>query len=51
MKSVAIPMRGQQGDLIYFYFSKTFDTISHSILIWKMRKSELDDQNIRQTKN
>ena len=38
-------------DVVYFDFSKTFDTISHKILLGKLRKCGLDEWSVRWIKN
>ena len=38
---------GKAVDVVYLDFSKAFDTVSHSILIAKVRECGLDDQVVR----
>jgi len=38
-------------DVIYLDFSKAFDTVSHNILIGKVRKHGLDEWTLRSTDN
>ena len=38
-------------DIVYLDFSKAFDTVSHNILIGKLRECELDEQTVKWTEN
>jgi len=38
-------------DVVYLNFSKAFDTVSHHILLGKLRKCGLDDWSVRSTEN
>ncbi|PKU32031.1 rna-directed dna polymerase from mobile element jockey- hypothetical protein [Limosa lapponica baueri] len=38
---------GRAVDIAYLYFSKAFDTVSHNILIDKLRKCRLDETTVR----
>ena len=38
-------------DVVYLDFSKAFDTVSHNILIGKLRKCGLDDWPVRWIEN
>jgi len=38
-------------DVAFLDFSKAFDTVSHNILIGKVRKSGLDKWTVRRTEN
>lgn len=38
-------------DVMYFDFSKAFDTVSHSILVMKLGKCGIDEQMVRWTDN
>jgi len=40
---------GRAVDAVYLNFSKAFDTVSHNILLWKLRKSGLDEWSVRWT--
>ncbi|PKU33643.1 reverse hypothetical protein [Limosa lapponica baueri] len=42
---------GRAVDIVYLDFSKAFDTVSHSILIAKLRKCGLDEWTVRWTEN
>ncbi|GAB0183775.1 mitochondrial enolase superfamily member 1 [Grus japonensis] len=42
---------GRAVDVVYLDFSKAFDTVSHNILIGKLRKSGLDERTVRWTEN
>ncbi|PKU28317.1 rna-directed dna polymerase from mobile element jockey- hypothetical protein [Limosa lapponica baueri] len=42
---------GRAVDVVYLDFSKAFDTVSHSILIDKLRKCGLDDWTVGWTEN
>ncbi|NWX40362.1 PO23 protein, partial [Steatornis caripensis] len=42
---------GRAVDVVYLDFSKAFDTVSHNILIGKLRKSGLDERTVRWVKN
>jgi len=42
---------GRAVDVVYLNFSKTFDTVSHNILLWKLRKCGLHEQTVRWTEN
>ncbi|PKU38009.1 rna-directed dna polymerase from mobile element jockey-like [Limosa lapponica baueri] len=41
--------KGRAVDVVYLDFSKAFDTVSHSILIGKLRKCGLDEKTVRWT--
>ncbi|KAK4822924.1 hypothetical protein QYF61_023424 [Mycteria americana] len=43
--------KGKAGDIVYVDFSKTFDTISHKIVIEKLMKCGLDEQIVRWIEN
>ena len=43
--------RGRAVDVIYLDFSKAFDTVSHDILIWKLRKCGIDEWMLRWVEN
>jgi len=34
---------GRAVDVVYLYFSKAFDTVSHNIFLGKLRKCGLDE--------
>ena len=36
-------------DLVYLDFSKAFDTVSHNILVMKLRKCGIDEWTVRWT--
>ena len=38
-------------DVVYLDFSKAFDTVSHNILLGKVRKYGLDEWSVRWTEN
>jgi len=38
-------------DVVYFDFSKAFDTVSHNILLGKLRKCGLDEWSVRCIEN
>lgn len=42
---------GRAVDVVYFDFSKAFDTVSHSILTAKLRECGLDNRVVRWTAN
>jgi len=42
---------GRAVDVVYLDFSKAFDTVSHSILINKLRKCGLDERLVRWIEN
>jgi len=42
---------GRAVDVVYLDFSKAFDTVSHSILVGKLRKCGLDEWSVRWIKN
>ncbi|GAB0199220.1 mitochondrial enolase superfamily member 1 [Grus japonensis] len=42
---------GRAGDAVYLDFSKAFDTVSHKILIGKLRKCGLDEWTVRWIEN
>ncbi|PKU30008.1 rna-directed dna polymerase from mobile element jockey- hypothetical protein [Limosa lapponica baueri] len=42
---------GRAADIVYLNFSKAFDTVSHSILIGKLRKRGLEEWTVRWTEN
>ncbi|PKU48045.1 reverse hypothetical protein [Limosa lapponica baueri] len=42
---------GRAADVIYLDFSKAFDTVSHNILIGKLRKCGLDEGTVRWIEN
>ncbi|GAB0205277.1 mitochondrial enolase superfamily member 1 [Grus japonensis] len=42
---------GRAVDVVYLDFSKAFDTVSHSILIGKLRKCGLDEWAVRWVEN
>ncbi|PKU47469.1 rna-directed dna polymerase from mobile element jockey-like [Limosa lapponica baueri] len=42
---------GRMVDVVYLDFSKAFDTVSHSILIGKLRKCGLDERTVRWIEN
>jgi len=42
---------GRAVDVVYLDFSKAFDTVSHNILIAKLRKWGLDEWTVRVTEN
>jgi len=42
---------GRAVDVVYLYFSKAFDTVSHNILIGKLRKCGLEEWTVGWIKN
>jgi len=42
---------GRAKDVVYLNFSKAFDTVSHNILIGKLRKCGLDEWSVRWIEN
>ena len=42
---------GRAVDVVYLDFSKAFDTISHNILIGKLRKCGLEESSVRWVEN
>jgi len=42
---------GRALDVVYLDYSKAFDTVSHNILIWKLRKCGLDEWSVRWFEN
>ena len=42
---------GRAVDVVYLNFSKAFDTVSHNILLGKLRKCELDEWSVRWIEN
>jgi len=38
-------------DVVYLHFSKTFETVSHNILIGKLRKCGTYEQKVRRIEN
>ena len=38
---------GRAVDVVYFDFNKAFDTVSHSILVMKLRKYRIDEWTVR----
>jgi len=42
---------GRAVDVVYLEFSKAFDSVSHSILISKLRKYGLDEWSVRWIEN
>ena len=42
---------GRAVDVVYLDFSKAFDTVSHTILIMKMRKCGIDEWTVNWIKN
>ncbi|GAB0177997.1 mitochondrial enolase superfamily member 1 [Grus japonensis] len=42
---------GRAVDVVYFDFSKAFDTVSHNILMGKLRKCGLDEWTVRWVEN
>jgi len=45
------PGEGRAVDVVYLDFSKAFDTVSHNILLGKIRKCGLDEWTVRWTEN
>jgi len=44
-------MRGEARDVVYLDFSKAFDTVSHNILLGKLRKYGLGEWSVRWIEN
>jgi len=42
---------GRAVDVVYLYFSKAFDTVSHNILTGELRKRGLDEWTVRRAEN
>jgi len=42
---------GRAVDVVYLDFSRAFDTVSHNILLGKLRKSGLDEWSVRWIEN
>jgi len=42
---------GRAADVVYLNFSKAFDTVSHNILLGKLRKCGLDEWSVRWIEN
>ena len=42
---------GRAGDVVYLDFSKVFDTVSHDILLGKLRKCGLDEWSVKWIEN
>jgi len=42
---------GREVDVVYLYFSKAFDTVSHNILLGKLGKCGLDGWTVEWTEN
>jgi len=42
---------GRAVDVVYLDFSKAFDTVSHNILPWKLRKCGLDEWTVKWIEN
>jgi len=42
---------GRAVDVVYLDFSKAFDTVSHNILLGKLRKCGLDELSVRWIEN
>jgi len=42
---------GRAMDVVYLDFSKAFDTVSHNILLGKLRKCGLDERSVRWIEN
>ena len=42
---------GRAVDVVYLHFSKAFDTVSHNILLGKLRKYGLDEWSVRWIEN
>ena len=42
---------GRAVDVVYLDISKAFDTVSHNILLGKLRKSGLDEWSVRWIEN
>jgi len=43
--------KGRAVDVVYLDFSKAFDTVSHNILLGKLRKYELDEWSVKWIEN
>jgi len=43
--------KGRATDVVYLDFSKAFDTVSHNILLGKLRKCGLDEWSVRWIEN
>jgi len=42
---------GRTVDVVYLDFSKAFDTVSHIILVMKLRKCGINESTVRWTEN
>ena len=42
---------GRAVDVVYLYFSKAFDTVSHTILATKLRKCGIDEWMVKWVEN
>jgi len=42
---------GRAADVVYLNFNKAFDTVSHNILLGKLRKHGLDERSVRWIEN
>ena len=38
-------------DIVYLHFSRAFDTVSHNILVGKLRKCRIDEWTVKWTEN